>query len=67
MVIYLRHPVHGTKVACDEKEAEVDETLGWVRFTYNQEEPSLKTSRNSKEKKSSSASNSLNRMLGLSE
>jgi hypothetical protein len=31
-VIYLRHPVHGTKVACLEAEAVYDEKNGWVRF-----------------------------------
>jgi hypothetical protein len=32
MVIYLRHPQHGTKVACAEGEAVYDETNGWVRY-----------------------------------
>ena len=36
--IYLRHPVHGTKVATMDMEAKYDETLGWVR--YNPETPS---------------------------
>lgn len=31
-VIYLRHPVHGEKVACCEPEAVSDEKNGWVRF-----------------------------------
>ena len=31
-VIYLRHPVHGAKVACMEAEAVYDEKNGWVRF-----------------------------------
>ena len=31
-VIYLRHPVHGTKVACMEAEAVYDEKNGWVWF-----------------------------------
>jgi hypothetical protein len=31
-VIYLRHPVHGAKVACLEAEAVYDEKNGWVRF-----------------------------------
>ncbi len=31
-VIYLRHPVHGTKVAFMEAEAVYDEKNGWVRF-----------------------------------
>jgi hypothetical protein len=30
--IYLRHPIHGTKVACAEQEASYDEKNGWVRF-----------------------------------
>ena len=30
--IYLRHPVHGTKVACAESEAAYDEKNGWVRY-----------------------------------
>lgn len=31
-VIYLKHAVHGAKVACSEVEAAYDETHGWVRF-----------------------------------
>ena len=31
-MIYLRHPVHGTKVANMELEAEADEKNGWLRF-----------------------------------
>lgn len=36
-VIYLRHPVHGSKVATLDMEAEYDEQHGWVR--YNPDEP----------------------------
>ena len=36
-VIYLRHPVHGTKVACLEAEAVYDEKNGWVRFDVETE------------------------------
>ena len=32
MVIYLRHSVHGTKVAISDLEAEYDEREGWERF-----------------------------------
>jgi hypothetical protein len=32
-VIYMRHPVHGTKVAIAEAEAVYDETHGWNRYT----------------------------------
>lgn len=32
MVIYLRHPVHGTKVAISHLEVEYDEREGWERF-----------------------------------
>ena len=35
-VIYLRHPVHGTKVACLEAEAVYDEKNGWVRFDVDE-------------------------------
>jgi hypothetical protein len=28
-VIYLRHPVHGAKVACMDLEAEADRENGW--------------------------------------
>lgn len=31
-VIYLRHPVHGAKVAIAEPEAVYDEKNGWERF-----------------------------------
>lgn len=37
MHIYLKHPIHGTKIAIMEMEAEFDEEHGWVR--YNPEEP----------------------------
>jgi len=37
MNIYLMHPVHGTKVATMELEAEGDEQNGWSR--YNPDEP----------------------------
>ena len=33
MVIYLKHPVHGRKVATMDLEAEADEKNGWVRYT----------------------------------
>lgn len=32
MVIYLRHPVHGTKVAISNQEAEYDKGFGWEEF-----------------------------------
>lgn len=31
-VIYLRHPVHGSKVACSDWEADYDEQHGWERY-----------------------------------
>lgn len=39
MIIYLKHPVHGTKVAVLEMEAEADEQNGWLRYTLDQTEP----------------------------
>jgi len=38
-VIYLRHPVHGTKVACVDSEADYDEKNGWVRYDLGDVEP----------------------------
>jgi hypothetical protein len=38
-VIYLKHPVHGHKVACSDIEADYDETHGWERYTLS--EPSV--------------------------
>lgn len=35
MHIYLKHPVHGNKVATMEMEAEYDETNGWVRYNLD--------------------------------
>jgi hypothetical protein len=35
MVIYLKHPIHGAKVAIMELEAEADEKNGWVRYTLD--------------------------------
>lgn len=37
-VIYLEHPVHGTKVATLDMEADFDEQNGWTR--YNPDTPS---------------------------
>jgi hypothetical protein len=37
MNIHLQHPVHGTKVATMELEAEYDEQNGWAR--YNPDTP----------------------------
>jgi hypothetical protein len=35
MNIYLKHPIHGTKVATMELEAVADEKNGWVRYTHD--------------------------------
>lgn len=35
MHIYLKHPVHGSKIATMELEAEQDEKNGWVRYTVD--------------------------------
>ena len=35
MVIYLRHPIHGAKVATMHLEAEADDKNGWVRYTLD--------------------------------
>lgn len=40
-VIYLKHAVHGAKVACSEQEAEYDELSGWVRYDPTQRPESL--------------------------
>jgi hypothetical protein len=32
MVIYMRHPIHGSKVAIAEAEAAYDEKNGWERY-----------------------------------
>jgi len=34
-VIYLKHPVHGHKVACSDFEADYDENNGWERYTVD--------------------------------
>ena len=36
-LIYLKHPIHGAKIATMELEAEYDEQNGWMR--YNPDEP----------------------------
>ena len=35
MNIYLQHPVHGTKVATMELEAQFDENNGWSRYNLD--------------------------------
>lgn len=37
MNIYLKHPVHGFKIATLEMEAEFDEQHGWVRYNLNED------------------------------
>ena len=32
MHIYLKHPIHGTKVAISDVEADYDEQNGWTRY-----------------------------------
>jgi len=34
-VIYLKHPIHGHKVACNDMEADYDENHGWERYTVD--------------------------------
>jgi hypothetical protein len=36
-VIYLKHPVHGHKIATMDMEAEADEKNGWERYTPGEE------------------------------
>jgi hypothetical protein len=39
-IIYLKHPIHGTKVATMDAEAEYDEAQGWERYELDtQPEP----------------------------
>lgn len=37
-VIYLKHPLHGAKVATMDMEADMDEQNGWVRYNPNEPE-----------------------------
>lgn len=37
--IYLKHPIHGAKIATMDLEAEYDEQNGWVRYNPNEAEP----------------------------
>jgi len=39
MMIYLKHPVHGVKIASLEAEAKADEKNGWVRFDPDATDP----------------------------
>jgi hypothetical protein len=42
-IIYLNHPIHGTKVATMDAEAEYDESNGWKRYELDtQPEPVVK-------------------------
>lgn len=34
-VIYLKHPIHGHKVACSDFEAQQDENNGWEIYTVD--------------------------------
>ena len=39
-VIYLKHPIHGTKVAISDAEADYDTQNGWSRYTLDDPEES---------------------------
>lgn len=39
-LIYLKHPIHGAKIASLEMEAEYDERNGWERYTPGVEDDS---------------------------
>ena len=39
MTIYLKHPIHGTKVAMSSMEVENDEQNGWTRYTIDTPTP----------------------------
>lgn len=43
MNIYLKHPVHGRKVATMEQEAEADEQNGWSRYNLDTPAPASDT------------------------
>ena len=40
-IIYLKHPVHGQKVATMELEARHDESRGWVRYNPSEIAPHI--------------------------
>lgn len=40
-VIYLRHPVHGAKIASLDLEAEYDEQNGWERYDPDQSDEEI--------------------------
>lgn len=44
MNIYLKHPIHGTKVAIMEAEAAFDEEHGWVRYNLEDNKESAESS-----------------------
>lgn len=49
MVIYLKHPKHGTKIAIAELEAVQDEKNGWVRYTPGEQVNELRRRRKESE------------------
>lgn len=53
MVIYLRHPKHGTKVAVSEEEAKSDEVNGWSRFNPAEKPEPAQSSQEKKKKQES--------------
>lgn len=52
-IIYLKHPVHGTKVATMDAEAEADAQNGWI--VYNPITPVEKAVEKSEEKSTDAA------------
>ena len=40
-IIYLKHPIHGAKVATMDLEAEYDEQNGWTRYNPSEAKPEV--------------------------
>ena len=45
-VYYLKHPIHGTKVACADFEKEADLKLGWKEYDPTKKEVPIRTTSN---------------------
>ena len=55
MIIYLKHPLHGTKVATMDQEAEFDEQNGWERYNLDDEDVAQVSRRGRRKKTEESA------------
>ena len=61
MVIYLKHPSHGTKVAISREEADMDIANGWTEYTLDEYKEVVEQPKRGRPRKVTNGDNSADR------